>query len=168
MNLMLKKLVNQNFMTEEQADYIEEAINKKESLIVSGHRGWGTRPLIATLMAVAKSNYKTIQVKGFQDLENNEIDYLLIPGIKDIDFEELVKKAMALPNTSLITIKDPEHPYSIFKLLRDVFQETNNSSKIYHILECAKVNDEPILSKITKVTIDEKGKLIKNDLKREI
>ena len=168
MNLMLKKLVDQNFMTEEQADYIEEAINKKESLIVSGHRGWGTRPLIATLMAVAKSNYKTIQVKGFQDLENNEIDYLLIPGIKDIDFEELVKKAMALPNTSLITIKDPEHPYSIFKLLRDVFQETNNSSKIYHILECAKVNDEPILSKITKVTIDEKGKLIKNDLKREI
>jgi len=165
---MLKKLVNQNFMTEEQADYIEETINKKESLIVSGHRGWGTRPLIATLMAVAKSNYKTIQVKGFQDLENNEIDYLLIPGIKDIDFEELVKKAMALPNTSLITIKDPEHPYSIFKLLRDVFQETNNSSKIYHILECAKVNDEPILSKITKVTIDEKGKLIKNDLKREI
>jgi len=165
---MLKKLVDQNFMTEEQANYIEEAIKRKESLIVSGHRGWGTRPLIATLMAVAKSSFKTIQVKGFEDLENNEIDYLLIPGIKDIDFEELVKKAMAIPNISLITIKDPEHPYSIFKLLRDVFKETNDSSKTYHILECAKVNDEPILSKITKATMDEKGKLIKEDLKRQI
>jgi hypothetical protein len=167
MNPMIKKLVDQNFMTEEQGKYVEEAINRKESLIVSGHRGWGTRPLIATLMAVAKASFKTIQVKGFEDLENNEVDYLLIPGIKNIDFEELVKKAMAIPNISLITIKDPEHPYSIFKLLRDVFKETNASSKVYHILECAKVNDEPVLSKITKVTMDEKGKLIKKDLKRE-
>jgi len=157
MNPMIKKLVDQNFMTEEQAKYVKEAIDKKESLIVSGHKGWGTRPLIATLMAVAKASFKTIQVKGFEDLENNEVDYLLIPG----------KKAMAIPNISLITIKDPEHPYSIFKLLRDVFKETNASSKVYHILECAKVNDEPVLSKITKVTIDEKGKLIKKDLKRE-
>lgn len=166
MNPMIKKLVDQNFMTEEQANYVEKAIERKESLIVSGHRGWGTRPLIATLMAVAKANFKTVQVKGFEDLENTNIDYLLIPGIKDVDFEGLVKKAMTIPNIALITIKDPEHPYSIFKLLRDVFKETNDSSKIYHILECAKVNDEPILSKITKVEIDEKGKLIKKNLKR--
>jgi len=167
MNPLIKKLVDQNFMTEEQAKYVEEAINRKESLIVSGHRGWGTRPLIATLMAVAKASFNTVQVKGFGDLDNNELDYLLIPGIKDIDFEELVRRAMKIPNISLITIKDPEHPYSIFKLLRDVFNETNDSSKVYHILECAKVNDEPVLSKITKVTMDEKGKLIKKDLKRE-
>ncbi|NLY77866.1 MAG: hypothetical protein GX080_07265 [Tissierellia bacterium] len=168
MNAMLKKLVDQNFMTEEQADYIEKAIERKESLIVSGHRGWGTRPLIATLMAVAKSNYKSLQVKGFDDLDKTDIDYLLIPGIKDIDFGELVKKAMAIPNISLITIKDPEHPYSIFKLLRDVFKETQDSSKTYHILECAKVDDEPILAKITKAVMDEKGKLIKEDIKREM
>ena len=167
MNPMIKKLVDQNFMTEEQAKYVEEAIGRKEALIVSGHRGWGTRPLIATLMAVAKANYKTIQVKGFEDLENPEVDYLLIPGIKDIDFEELVKKAMAIPNIPFITIKNPEHPYSIFKLVREVFKETNYNSKVYHILECAKVGDDPVLAKITEVTIDEKGRLKKKDLKRE-
>jgi len=40
MNPMIKKLVDQNFMTEEQAKYVKEAIDKKESLIVSGHKGW--------------------------------------------------------------------------------------------------------------------------------
>lgn len=164
MNPMIKKLVDQGFMTEEQANYIEEALENKESLIVSGHRGWGTRPLIATLMAAAKSKYKTIQVKGFEDLDNRDIDYFMIPGISNIDFEKLVKDAMSVPNISLITIKDPEHPYSIFKLLREVYKETMDNSKTYHILECAKVDDNPILAKITKATIDEKGKLNKVDL----
>lgn len=166
MNSMLKKLVDQGFMTEEQGEYIENAIRNKESLIVSGHKGWGIRPLIATLMAVAKSSSNALQVKGFEDLKTPNADYLLIPGINDIDFEKLVKDAMAVSNTALITLKDPEHPYSIFKLLREVFKETNDSSKIYHILECAKVNDMPILSKITKVTVDEKGKINKSDLNR--
>lgn len=166
MNQNLKKLVDQGFMTEEQGEYIENAIRNKESLIVSGHKGWGIRPLIATLMAVAKSSSNALQVKGFEDLKTPNADYLLIPGINDIDFEKLVKDAMAVSNTALITLKDPEHPYSIFKLLREVFKETNDSSKIYHILECAKVNDMPILSKITKVTVDEKGKINKSDLNR--
>lgn len=164
MNSMLKRLVDQKFMTEAQGEYIEEAITRKESLIVSGHKGWGIRPLIATLMAVAKSNAKTAQVKGFQDLENKEVEYFMIPGIDGIDFEKLVSEAMAVPNISLITQKDPEHPYSIFKVLREVFKKTNDTSKVYHILECAKVDDLPVLSKITKVTINEKGRLTKKDL----
>ena len=134
MNPMIKRLVDQGFMTEEQASYIEEAIERKESLMVSGHRGWGTRPLIATIMAAAKSKHKTVQVKGFEDLNNNDVEYFMIPGISNIDFEKLVKDAMTIPNTSLITIKDPEHPYSIFKLLREVFKETGDNSKTYHIL----------------------------------
>jgi len=166
MNPMIKRLADQGFLTEEQANYIEEALEKKESLIVSGHKGWGTRPLIATLMAAAKASHKTIQVKGFDDLNNTDVDYFMIPGISDIDFEKLVKDAMAIPNVSLITIKDPEHPYSIFKLVREVFKETNDNSKTYHILECAKVNDTPILAKITKTTVDENGRVKKVDLKR--
>lgn len=166
MNPMIKRLADQGFLTEEQANYIEEALEKKESLIVSGHRGWGTRPLIATLMAAAKASHKTIQVKGFDDLNNTDVDYFMIPGISDIDFEKLVKDAMATPNVSLITIKDPEHPYSIFKLVREVFKETNDNSKTYHILECAKVDDTPILAKITKTTVDENGRVKKVDLKR--
>lgn len=162
MNPMLKKLVDQGFMAASQVDYIEEAIMRKESLIVSGHKGWGIRPLMATLMAVAKSNSKTVQVKGFDDL-NNEADYFLIPGISGIDFEKLIADAMAVPNSSLISIKDPEHPYSIFKLLRQVFKLNKDTSKVYQILECAKVDDLPRLIKITQVTLDEKGKLVKVD-----
>ncbi|NLW22164.1 MAG: hypothetical protein GXY88_02740 [Tissierellia bacterium] len=162
MNPMLKKLVDQDFMTESQANYIEEAIERKETLIVSGHKGWGTRPLMATLMATAKAKFKTIQVKDFEDLKK-ETEYLLIPGLKDIDFEKLIAEAMAVPNTPFISIKDPEHPYSIFKLLRQVFKENKDTSKVYQILECAKIDDLPKLVKITQVTLDEKGKLIKVD-----
>lgn len=166
MNKMLQRLVDQEFLTEEQGNYIDEAIGKKDSLIVSGHKGWGTRPLIATLMGVAKSQFNTVQVKGFDGLENTDVDYYMIPGVSGIDFEKLVKDAMAIPNTSLITIKDPDHPYSIFKVLREVFKETNDSSKTYHILECAKVDDAPQLAKITVVTLNEKGRTKKTDIMR--
>ena len=165
MNPMLQKLINQDFMTESQGKYLEEAISRKESIIVSGHKGWGIRPLMATLMAIAKTNSKTVQVKGFDDLENQETEYFLIPGISGIDFEKLIAQAMATPNTSFISIKDPEHPYSIFKLLREVFKENRDTSKVYQILECAKIDDMPKLVKITQITLDEKGKLIKVDFK---
>ncbi|HSH35896.1 hypothetical protein [Schnuerera sp.] len=163
MNPMLKKLVEQNFLTESQVEYLEKAIGRKETIIVSGHKGWGIRPLMATLMAVAKMNSKAIQVKGFDDLKNEEAEYFLIPGINDIDFEKLIAQAMATPNSAFISIKDPEHPYSIFKLLRQVFKENKDNSKVYQVLECAKIDDMPKLVKITQITLDEKGKLIKVD-----
>ncbi|WP_025642517.1 hypothetical protein [Schnuerera ultunensis] len=163
MNPMLKKLVDQDFMTESQGEYLEEAITRKESIIVSGHKGWGIRPLMATLMAVAKINSKAVQVKGFDDLKNDEAEYFLIPGINDINFEKLIAQAMAIPNSAFISIKDPEHPYSIFKLLKQVFKENKDSSKVYQVLECAKVDDMPKLVKITQITLDETGKLIKVD-----
>lgn len=163
MNPMLKKLVDQDFMTESQSKYLEDAIDRKESIIVSGHKGWGILPLMATLMAIAKAKYRTLQVKGFDDLKNEDIDYFLIPGISNIDFEKLIKEAMAVGNISFISIKDPDHPYSIFKLLREVFKENEDTSKVYQILECAKIDDEPKLVKITQVTLNEKGRLIKKD-----
>ena len=46
----------------------------------------------------SKASHKTIQVKGFDDLNNTDVDYFMIPGISDIDFEKLVKDAMATPN----------------------------------------------------------------------
>ncbi|GMG97519.1 hypothetical protein [Tepidimicrobium xylanilyticum] len=163
MNPMLKKLVDQDFMTESQSKYLEDAIDRKESIIVSGHKGWGILPLMATLMAIAKTKYKTLQVKGFDDMKNEDIDYFLIPGISNIDFEKLIKEAMTVGNISFISIKNPDHPYSIFKLLREVFKENEDTSKVYQILECAKIDDEPKLVKITQVTLNEKGRLIKKD-----
>lgn len=162
MNSMIQKYVTQEFMTEAEGKYIEEAIARKESVIVSGHRSAGIRPLMATLMAVAKGSFKSVQVKGFEDL-NSDVEYFLIPGLDNLDFEKLIGEAMIKPNTSFVTLKEPEHPYSILKLLRDVYKQTGDSSKVYHLLECAKVDNVPKLTKITKMSLDEKGKIVKVD-----
>lgn len=162
MNPMIKKFVTQEFMTEAEGKYIEEAIMRRESIIVSGHRSAGIRPLMATLMAVAKNNFSSVQIKTFEDLKN-EGDYLLIPGLDNIDFEKLINDAMAKPNTAFISIKEPEHPYSIMKLLRNVYKINGDTSKVYQTLECAKVNDVPKLTKITQMTLDEKGKVVRVD-----
>lgn len=162
MNPMIKRFVSQEFMTEAQGKYIEDAIMRKESIIVSGHRSAGIRPLMATLMAVAKNNFSSVQVKTFEDLDK-ECDYLLIPGLDNIDFENLIGKAMAKPNTAFISIKEPEHPYSIMKLLRNVYKINGDTSKVYQTLECAKVDDVPKLTKITEMSLNDKGKVVRID-----
>lgn len=162
MNPMIKRFVAQEFMTEAQGQYIEDAIMRKETVIVSGHRSAGIRPLMATLMAVAKSNFDSVQVKSFEDLEK-EGDYLLIPGIDNIDFEKLISDAMAKPNTAFISIKEPEHPYSIMKLLRNVYKTNKDTSKVYQVLECDKINDVPKLTKLTRMSINDKGRVERVD-----
>lgn len=162
MNPMIKRFVAQKFMTEAQGQYIEDAIMRKETVIVSGHRSAGIRPLMATLMAVAKSNFDSVQVKSFEDLEK-EGDYLLIPGIDNIDFEKLISDAMAKPNTAFISIKEPEHPYSIMKLLRNVYKTNKDTSKVYQVLECDKINDVPKLTKLTRMSINDKGRVERVD-----
>lgn len=164
MHKMIEKFVSQEFMTEAEGKYIEAALDRKESIIVSGHRSAGTRPFMATLMAIAKSKHSAAQVKGFDDLEK-EGDYLLIAGIADIDFEDLIGKAMAKPDTAMVSIKEPDHPYSIMKLLRNGFKETGDTSKVYQVIECEKENDVPFVQKITEMKLNEKGKVQKEDFK---
>lgn len=162
MNPMIKKFVSQEFMTESQGQYIEDAIKRKESIIVSGHRSAGIRPLMASLMGVAKSNFSSVQVKSFEDLEK-EGDYLLIPGIDNIDFEKLINDAIAKPDTAFISIKEPEHPYSIMKLLRSVYKTNKDTSKVYQILESDKIDDVPKLTKITQISLNDKGRVERSD-----
>jgi len=162
MNPMIQKLVDSAFMTEAHGTYLEEALGRRESLIVSGHKGWGILPLMATLSAVAKAGCSIKQVKGLEDL-TGEVDYLIIADAKDVEFGKLVAEAMAIPDTQLIAIKDPDHPYSFFKLLGDVYKATGDTSKIYQVIECAKVNDEKKLAKITRVALDAAGKTVKSD-----
>lgn len=162
MNPMLKKLVDSEFMNEAHANYIEAAIMNKDNIIVSGHKGWGILPLMATVSAVTKANFKIKQVKGFDDL-SEEVEYYVIPDLKDIDFAKLVTDTIKIPNSSLVTIKDPDHPYAVMKVVKDAFKETKDASKVYQVIECCKVNDEKKLAKITKMTIDEAGKVTKVD-----
>ena len=164
MHKMIEKFVKDEFMTEAEGKYIEEALDRKESIIVSGHRSAGTRPFMATLMAIAKSKHSAAQVKGFDDLEK-EGDYLLIAGIPDIDFEKLIGEAMAKEDTAMISIKEPDHPYSIMKLLRQGFKANGNTDKVYQVIECEKENDVPFVQKITEMKLNEKGKVQKEDFK---
>ncbi|MCK9444168.1 MAG: hypothetical protein M0Q14_06550 [Tissierellaceae bacterium] len=164
MHAMIQKYVDQGFMTEIEGKYVDEAIKKKESVIVSGHRSAGVRPFVATLMAVGKSAFESIRVKGFEDLNSDGIDYFLIPGIDGLDYEKLIGEAMRVPEASFIALKEPEHPFSILKLLREVFKENGDTSKTYHVIECAKVDDVPKVTKVTKMNINDKGKILKEDL----
>ncbi len=64
----------------------------------------------------------------------------------------------------MIAIKDPDHPFSLFKLLKGVYKENSNTSKVYQVVECAKEDDVKKIGKITKVTMNDSGKLIKENL----
>ena len=160
---MISKFVQQGFMTEEQGQYIEDAIMKKESIVVSGHRSAGIRPLMATLMAVAKRQFSNVQVKSFEDLEK-EAEFFLVPGIDGIDFEKLIGDAIAVPNTAFISLKEPEHPVSLMKVMKANFKNGKGINKKIHTLECTKIDGVPILEKITEMHINESGKVVKTDL----
>ena len=163
MNPMIAKFVSQGFMTEEQGQYIEDAIMRKESIVVSGHRSAGIRPLMASLMAVAKGAFPSLQVKGFEDLQA-EAEFFLIPGIDGLDFEKLIGDAIAVENTAFVSLKEPEHPVSLMKVMKANYKAGKGIGKRIHTLECIKVDNVPVLDKITEMMLDESGKIQKKDL----
>lgn len=163
MNPMIAKFVSQGFMTEEQGQYIEDAIMRKESIVVSGHRSAGIRPLMASLMTVAKAAFPSIQVKGFEDLQA-EAEFFLIPGIDGLDFEKLIGDAIAVENTAFVSLKEPEHPVSLMKVMKANYKAGKGIGKRIHTLECIKVDNVPVLDKITEMMLDESGKIQKKDL----
>lgn len=162
MNPFLKKLVDSKFMTEAQGNYIEEAVMRKDSVIISGHKGFGILPLMATISAIAKSNFKIKQVKSFEDL-GDEADYFLIADLSNIDYAKLITDTVLKQGSSFIALKDPDHPYSVLKILGDVYKLNGDTSKVYQLIECVKVDGIPQLSKITRITLNENGKLVKVD-----
>jgi hypothetical protein len=159
---MITKFVTQNFMTEDQGKYIEEAILRKESIVVSGHRSAGIRPLMASLMAVAKSNFQSVQVKNFEDLEK-ETEFFLIPGIDGLDFENMISTAIGIEGSAFVSIKEPEHPVSLMKVMKANFKQDKAIGKKIHTLECIKIDGVPVLDKITVMYLTEKGKITKED-----
>lgn len=162
MNPMLKKFVDQEFMTEEEGELITRAIENKDSVIVAGHRSAGIRPFMASLMMVASRTHDAVQVKGPDDVEKDG-DYLLIPGIDGLDFEELIYRAVLQEDKAMVTLKEPEHPYSLYKLLRKGYKENGNTDKVYWLIECDKEDDVPFVKKITRVSQNEKGKTIRDE-----
>jgi hypothetical protein len=162
MTPFLKKLVDQKFKTEGHANYIEAAVLRKDSFIISGHKGFGILPLMATIGTVAKANFQIKQVKGFEDLKETA-DYYIIADLKDIDYAKLIMDSMLVPNSAFMALKDPDHPYSILKLLGDVFKTNAETTKVYQLIECVKVDDEKQLGKITQMMLSENVKVVKTD-----
>ena len=162
MNSGLQKLVDQGFMTEEQGLYIEEAVKSHSTIIVSGHKGWGILPLLATIGSMAKDYYTVRQVKGFECL-GEPADYYVIANPKETNYKGLVVDALCLPEGNMLALKDPDHPYSIMKVLKEVCKRTDNASTVCEVLECAKINDEKKLSKITRMSVTPDGKVQKID-----
>lgn len=159
MNKILQKFVDDGFIDVNKAQIIENAINDKENIIVSGHRSAGIRPFMANLMMLIKSKYKTVQIKSDDDF-NNECDYYLIVGIDKVTHENTVLKAIE-SKSSFITIKEPEHPFSLMKLIKIVSKKDKNHNKVYYLIDADKKDDIPFVTRITKFKLDENQKLKK-------
>ncbi|WP_237036495.1 hypothetical protein [Mediannikoviicoccus vaginalis] len=162
MNKMMQKFVDQEFCTEKEGEYMLKAIENKEVLMISGHRSAGVRPFMASCMAIAKGEFNAVQVKKEEDLEK-ECDFFLIPSIPGIDFEELMQKAVAT-GKGIVTVKEPETPYSIMKILKKNFKANGQTNQVFHMIECNKEDGIPFVQKVTKLTQNEKGKILKEDL----
>lgn len=156
MNPMLQKLVDSEFMTQEQGEVIQKAVDAKESVIASGHRSAAVRPLLATLMAMTKP-YTSKKIKSLDDIVD-DVDYLLLPGLDVENFEEYVQKSVE-SSPSLVTIKEPEHPYSMLKIMKKALKATGNKDKNIWLLECRKIDNVPHLVEIQRMHYDEKGKV---------
>ena len=162
MNPMLQKLIDQDFMTETDANYLADAIKDGDTIIISGHRGHGILPLLASLGAAAKESYTVKPVRNIEtDLQDEKSDVFLIGDLKDIDYSEVLIKAFSIKDKSVITIKDAEHSFSVMKVLTDVFKATRDNSKVYQLAECTKVDDVKKLKKLVKVTLNEKGRPVR-------
>jgi hypothetical protein len=166
MNQMLKKLIDQEFMTETQAEYLETAITNKDNIIISGHRGHGILPLLATLGSVAQGIGKIKPVRNIEnDLNDDSADYYLIGDLKDVDYPSLLLNILANEKVSIITLKDADHSFSVMKLLSDVYKTNNESTKTYQLIECTKdANDLKKIAKIVKAVQNSQGKLERTTL----
>ncbi|MCR8968591.1 hypothetical protein [Facklamia sp. 7083-14-GEN3] len=122
MNAILGKFVEDGLFNEKVANAIEEAFAEKSSVIIAGHRSTGSRPLMANIMQLAKKTHDSVQVRKAEDLEK-EGDYYLIFGAPADQVEGLVEAALK-KGKAIVTLKEPETPISIMKVMKSVLKET--------------------------------------------
>lgn len=163
MNPLIMKFVNDGFFNETVGNHLDAALTNGESIIIAGHRSTGTRPFMANMMAAAKKSYKTVQVKKVEDLEK-EAQYFLIPGIPDVDFEDIVYQAIKVPTANIVTIKEPEQPISLMKIFKKLYKEVGPTDKKFHQIECDKKDGVPFVAKVTTFSMGADGKVAKSDL----
>lgn len=160
----LEGLVEQGFITESQAQYLEDAVSRKESIIISGHRGHGiTQVFGSLLMSIDKATTSFQQVrKPESDLEK-DADYYIIGDLKDVDWEEMLTKIITKKGANMMVMKAPEYSYSVMKILRDAAKKADITDKVFQVVECKKIGEEKKVAKITKTTINDKGRAVREN-----
>ncbi|HHU12164.1 MAG TPA: hypothetical protein GXZ64_02950 [Clostridiaceae bacterium] len=162
MHTKLERYVNDGFMTEGQAQYIEGAIERGETLIASGHRSAGIRNLMAAVMSMVMEKHSSTKVKDAKDTES-DTKYLLIPAFAEDTFLDTLQAAFNRKGQSLVTMKDPDHPYSVIKMMTVAYKTMADPEKVVNLMECNKIDGEPKLIKFSKMTYNEKGKVVRED-----
>jgi hypothetical protein len=160
----LQDLVATGFIAEEAAEYVEKCIQNKENIIVAGHKGHGILILLSNLLTcIDKANNKVMQIKNGSTDAADVADIYLVGDLKETNYDELLTNLYSRPDSSVFTLKDPDHNFSLMKIIRDVYNKTKDSSKIYVMVECKKINDEKKVFKVTRFTLTDEGKLVKNE-----
>lgn len=168
MNKFIEKNVESGLLPEKVGQYLDEAIERGESIIVAGHRSTGVRPLFAAISGAAKTvSGSGVQVKDETSFEK-EGKYYLIPGNPNVDLEALILKAIERPEAAFVTVKDPEQPVSLQKLLKKNLKDGGPTDKVFHEIALRKdgvgASATPFTDKVTKFYYDEKGKVKKEQL----
>lgn len=163
MNPFINKFVDDGFFNETVGNFLQEALDNKESIIIAGHRSAGTRGFMANLMASAKKAYQTVQIKKPEQVDQ-EAEYYLVPGIPNIDFEALIGEVIQIPDSAFISIKEPEQPLSLMKLFKGFAKAGKPTAKKIHQVECDKKDGVPYVKKVTTYTQGEDGKVSRVDL----
>ncbi len=163
----MQVLVDQGFLTGEMAEYLEASFDKKVNVIIAGHRGHGIIPLLATCMTCIDKNDMKM-VKNVEADLAADVSYYVLGDLKDVDFGKVLTKIFTEKTGSVIAIKDPEHGYSLMKILRDVYNANNDSKKEYIMVECKKIGETKKVGKITHFELGEKGKVVKKDIFNEL
>ena len=160
----LEGLVEQGFITESQAQYLEDAISRKETIIISGHRGHGLTQLFGSLlMSIDKETTTFKQVRNPESDFESDADYYIIGDLKDVDWEDMLTKVIVKEGANMMVMKAPEYTYSVMKILRDGAKEADITGKVFQVVECKKIGEEKKVAKITKTTVNDKGRAVRED-----
>ncbi|QRN84712.1 hypothetical protein JR334_06880 [Clostridia bacterium] len=160
----LEGLVEQGFITESQAQYLEEAIARKETIIISGHRGHGLTQLFGSLlMSIDKETTSFKQVRKPESDFDTDADYFIIGDLKDVDWEAMLTKVVLKDGANMMVMKAPEYTYSIMKILRDAAKQGDITGKVFQTVECKKIGEEKKVAKITKTIVNENGKAVRKN-----
>lgn len=162
----LAALAETEFITPDQAKYLEECVEAKKNIIIAGHKGHGILILLSHLLTCIdlKAN-KVKQVKKIPADIEAEADYYIVGDIKEQekDYGEILAELYA-KNGAVLCLKDPDHSFSLMKIIRDVYKQTKDSSKVYVMVECTKIDDEKKVVKATEMKVNEKGRVIREDI----